>query len=202
MNPTLTEQTTAKQTKNYQPLDRRDVMKNEFLEGRLIAKPAANRGHNLITTNFIIAIGSRIHRNTCEMYANDMKIRIGKNSISFPDVIVVNGTPTFADENAELLLNPTVVIEVFSGLSKSTDRTQKLEGFLGIPNIKEILLVNENEMRVEHYARQNAKQWIYRIYNERDDNITLESINCKMSMAEAYAQVKLKESELSSKAVN
>ena len=89
-----------------------------------------------------------------------------------------------------------------ASISKSTDRTQKLEGFLAIPNIKECLLVNENEMRVEHYARQNAKQWIYRIYNERDDVITLESVNCKLSLAEVYAQVKLKESELSSKAVN
>ena len=78
----------------------------------------------------------------------------------------------------------------------------KLEGFLAVPKIKECLLVNEDEMRVEHYARQNAKQWIYRIYNEREDVITLESINCKLSLAEVYAQIKLKESELSSKAVN
>ena len=57
-------------------------------------------------------------------------------------------------------------------------------------------------MRVEHYARQNAKQWIYRIYNERDDVISLDSINCKMSLSEVYAQLKTKPAELSSKAVN
>ncbi len=32
--------------------------------------------------------------------------------------------------------------------------------------------------------------------------VRLESINCKLSLAEVYAQVKLRESELSSKAVN
>jgi len=57
-------------------------------------------------------------------------------------------------------------------------------------------------MRVEHYARQNAKQWIYRIYDERDDVISLDAIGIKISLAEVYAQVKLKESQLSSKAVN
>ena len=183
-------------------MERRDVVKNEYLDGKTVPKPVANRWHNLITTNCAVAIGSRIHRSTCEMYAGDMRMRIGKNSICFPDVIVVNGGPEFADDNFELLMNPTVVIEIFSSLSKSTDRTQKLEGFLAIPKIKECLLVNENEMRVEHYARQNAKQWIYRIYNEREDVITLESINCKLSMAEVYAQVKIIESELSSKAIN
>lgn len=188
--------------KTFPQSERRDVVKNELLDGRIIAKPAANRCHNLIATNFTIAIGSRIHRSTCELYANDMQVRIGKNSITFPDIVVVNGQPAFADDNSEVLINPTVVIEIFSGLAKSTDRQQKLEGFLAIPKIKECLLVSESEMRVEHYARQNAKQWIYRIYNERDDVITLESINCKLSMAEVYAQVKIRESELSSKAVN
>lgn len=202
MNQTSLDQSAGKQNKNYPAHERRDVVKNEFLDGKIVTKPAANRWHNLISTNFIIAIGSRIHRNTCELYANDMKVRIGKNSVCFPNVVIVNGEPVFADDTAELLLNPTVAVEIFSGLSKSTDRTQKLEGFLAIPNIKECLLVNENELRVEHYARQNAKQWIYRIYNERDDVISLESINCKLSVAEVYAQVKLKESELSSKAVN
>ena len=202
MNQTSTEQSGIKQTKNFTSPERREVVKNELLDGRIVAKPAANRWHNMISTNFAVAIGSRIHRSTCELYANDMQVQLGKSSICFPDVIVVNGEPVFSDHNFEVLQNPTVVIEIFSSVSKSTDRTQKLEGFLAIPKIKECLLVNENEMRVEHYARQNAKQWIYRIYNERDDVITLESINCKLSLAEVYAQVKLKESELSSKAVN
>ena len=202
MNPTVNEQITPKQPQSFTKPERRDVGKTEFLEGKVVAKPAANRWHNLITTNFAIALGSRIQKGSCEVYANDMQVRLGKNSICFPDVVVINGEPTFADGNSDLLLDPTIVIEVFSGLSKSTDRTQKLEGFLAIPKIKECLLVNETEMRIEHYARQNAKQWIYRIYNERDDVISLESIHVKLSVAEVYAQVKLKESELSSKAVN
>lgn len=203
MNQTSTETTKAKGfPPAVTPPDRREIVKNEMLGGSIISKPPANRWHNLISTNFAIAIGSRIHRSTCEMYCNDMQVRIGKDSICFPDVVVVNGEPIFADDKAELLQNPTVVVEIFSTLAKSTYRTKKLEGFLAIPNIKECLLVNENEMRIEHYARQNAKQWIYRIYNERDDVITLESINCKMSLTEIYAQVKMKESELSSKAVN
>jgi Uma2 family endonuclease len=202
MNQTTLDQSGSKTTKNYQSAERRDVVKNEYLDGKLVPKPAANRWHNLISTNFAIAIGSRIHRHTCELYANDMQVRIGKNSICFPDIVVVNGEPAFADDRSELLQNPTVIVEIFSGLSKSTDRTQKLEGFLANSSIKECLLVNENEMRVEHYARQNAKQWIYRIYNEREDVMSLDSIQCKLSLAEVYAQVNLKESVLSSKAVN
>jgi Uma2 family endonuclease len=57
-------------------------------------------------------------------------------------------------------------------------------------------------MRVEHFSKQNPKQWIYRIYNERDDVIALESIGVKLSLGEIYAQVNIRQAELSSKAVN
>jgi Uma2 family endonuclease len=196
MNPSSLDHSPGKNAKNYQS------SKNEYLDGRVAPKPAANRWHNLISSNFAIAIGSRMNRSTCELYSNDMQVQMGKSSICYPDVVVVNGEPVFTDVHFEVLQNPTLVVEIISHQSKANGRTQKLEGFLAIPKIKECLLVNEDEMRIEHYARQNAKQWIYRIYNERDDVISLESISCKLSLAEVYAQVKIKESELSSKAVN
>ena len=202
MNQTTPQQSNSRTDKSFHPTERRDVVKNEFLDGRIVPKAAASRWHNLIATNLVVAIGSRIPRSKCELYSGDMQVKVGQSSICFPDIAIVNGDPQFADDRAELLINPTVVAEIFSGLAKTTDRTRKLEGFLANPAIKECLLVNENEMRVEHYARQSPKQWIYRIYNERDDVISLESIQVKLSLADVYAQVNLKVSELSSKAVN
>lgn len=198
----MLDQAAGKQTRNTPTAGRRDLVKNEVLDGNIVPKPTANRWHNLIATNFAVAIGGRVHRGTCEVYANDMQVQVGRNSICFPDVVVVSGEPEFADDRCEMLQNPTVVVEIFSSISKSAWHAQKLESFLSVPKIKEVLLVNENEMRIDHYFRQNAKQWVYRIYDERDDVINLESINCKLSMVEAYAQVKLKNSELSSKAAS
>src|SRR3954451_18722736 len=164
MSQPVSTQFGSKPVKSIQSTAASVAMKNEFIDGRIVPKSAANRSHNVITTNFVVAIGSRVNRGSCEVYANEMQVQVGKNSICFPDVVVVCGEPSFADESLELLQNPTVVIEI-SSLSKSSTSTHKLEGYLAVPNIKECLLVNENEMRIEHYARQNAKQWIYRIYN-------------------------------------
>jgi len=192
----------ASKAKNTSTNERPKVGKYETLDGRLFAKPAISRWHNLICTNFVSALGSRVHRSSCEVYACDMQVQLGRDSVCFPDVIVVKGEAEFADQNAEILTNPTVVVEIFSSSSKSSYRAQKLEGFLAVPKLKECLLVSESEMRVEHYAWQNAKQWIYRIYNEREDVISLDSINCKLSLSEIYAQVNLRESELNFKAAN
>jgi Uma2 family endonuclease len=202
MNQNPIGQAPAKNTKTFPTNANRGVIKNELLDGRIVARTPSNRWHNLITANFAIAIGSRVSRSTCEIYGGDMAVEMGRNSTVFPDLTVVCGEPRFADDNFEVLENPTVAIEIYSPSSRAIDRAQRLEGFLAMPSIRECLLVSETEMRIEHYARQNAKQWIYRIHNEREDVVSLDSINCKLSVAEVYTQVKLRESELSSKAVN
>ena len=186
----------------YLTTERHSTSRNDFIDGRVIASAGANRFHNILAANMAIALGSRMHGHKSEMYISNMRVKLKNNYICYPDVVVVSGEPSFADQNSDLLLNPTVIVEIFSNQTNSSDKTNKLESYLAMESIKEFVLLKEEEMRVEHYARQNAKQWVYRIYNERDDVISLESINCKVSVSEVYAQVKAKHAELSSKAVN
>lgn len=187
---------------DYLTTERQGAVRHDFVDGRAIARSGSNRWHNLLVSNTAVALGSRIHGHKVEVYISNMRVKLKNSYICYPDVVVVSGEPSFADQNADLLLNPTLIVEIFSNQTNSSDKTNKLESYLAMDSIKEFVLLKEEEMRVEHYARQNAKQWIYRIYNERDDVISLESINCKVSLAEIYAQVKTRGAELSSKAVN
>jgi Uma2 family endonuclease len=170
--------------------------------GRVVAKTISNRWHNLLTSNIAIALGSRLHGHKSEIYISNMRVKLKNNAICYPDVVVVNGEPSFADPNSDLLLNPTIVFEIISRDTNSSDKTQKLESYLAMDSIKECVMLKEEEMRAEHYGRQNAKQWIYRIYNERDDVIALESVQTKISLSEIYAQIKFQAASISSGAVN
>lgn len=187
---------------DYVGFERNSPTKNELLNGKMLARSGSNRWHNLIVANTAIAVGSKMHGHKCEIYISNMRVKLASNYICYPDIVIVNGEPKFSDHNYDLLQNPTVVVEIFSNQTNSSDKTKKLENFLEMESIRECLLLKEDEMRVEHYARQNAKQWIYRIYNERDDVISLDSVNCKVSVAEIYAQIKFKQAEFMSKAVN
>jgi Uma2 family endonuclease len=188
-------------TDEFSPADRRSL-RGETVNGRSAPRSARNRWHNLVATNTAIAIGSRIHGNTADIYVNGMRVELGNHTVCCPDVVIVNGEPSFSDKNLDVLKNPTVIIEIFSNGASSADKQEKLESYLAMSSIKECMLVKADEMRIEHYSRQNPKQWLYRIYNERDDVISMDSINCKVSLAEVYAQVNLKQTEFSSKAVN
>jgi Uma2 family endonuclease len=170
--------------------------------GKNLPKEGSNRWHNLMASNMAIAIGSRIHGNKSEVYVNGMRVQLKNNFVCYPDVVIVSGEPVFADSNSEVLLNPTVVIEIVSSSTSPTAKSQKLESFLAMDSIKECIVLKADEMRVEHYAKQNPKQWLYKIYNERDDVISLDSINCKISLSEVYSQINIRQTEFSSKAVN
>jgi Uma2 family endonuclease len=187
---------------DYLTNERQGGARHEFVDGRMIPRAGANRAHPPRPARPPTAPGSSMHCQNAEIYNSNMKVKLKNNYVCYPDVVVVNGEPAFTDQYSDTLLNPTLIVEIFSNQTNSSDKTNKLESYLAMDSIKEFVLLKEEEMRVEHYARQNAKQWIYRIYNERDDVISLESINCKVSLSEIYAQVKVKQAELSSKAVN
>ncbi|MEP6850779.1 MAG: Uma2 family endonuclease [Acidobacteriota bacterium] len=176
--------------------------KLDLAGGTLIPKDASNRWHNLIASNVGIALGSRLKGSKCDIYVNGMRVKLRNTLSCYPDVVVVSGDPVFADQHLDLLLNPTVVLEIVSAATDPINKTSKLDSYLAMESVKECLMLRADEMRVEHYARQNAKQWTYRIYNEKDDVITLDSVNCKVSLAEVYSQVNVRAAEFASKAVN
>jgi len=187
---------------DYLKNERMSAAKNEYVNGKIIGRSGSNRWHNLIVSNVAIGIGSRLHGHKSEIYISNIRVKLESNFICYPDIAIVTGEPSFADQGLDLLLNPTVLIDVFSNDMHSSAKTTKLESFLAMPSIKECLLIKEDEMRIEHYAKQNAKQWLYKIYNERDDVVSLDAIGCKISLQEVYAQIKFRQHELSSKAVN
>ena len=203
MNERLSTQPGKKMpSQDYIAAERQSSVRHEYMNGHVVTKTVGNRWHNLIATSTAIAIGTRLQGNKAEIYVNGMRVQLNNRVICYPDVVIVNGEPNFADANCDLLLNPTVILEVFSPATNPNDKSKKVESYLALESIRECLQIKADEMRVEHFFKQNPKQWIYRIYNERDDVISLESLNIKLSVAEIYSMLKLRNAELSSSAIN
>ncbi len=183
--------------------DERDsTEKSEFLDGKVLTTNNSNRTHNLIVSNITIAVGSRLSGHKTEIYVSNMRVQVSANQFSYPSVVIISGEPSFLDNKSDVLLNPTVVVEIYSKDTSFHDKTEKLESYLAMESIREYLLVKEDEMRVEHYTKQSPKQWTYRIYNERDEVVSLDALNCKVSMTEIYAQIKFGQAEIKTQSAN
>lgn len=175
---------------DYLKFDRRDAAKQEFSNGKAVAPVGSSRRHNLIGSNTTIAIGSRVRGHKCEVYVNDMRVKLAPHNYCYPDVVVVNGEPKFEGKELDILLNPTVIVEIMSKTTLNHDKTEKLDRYLAMESVREILLIKEEDMRVEHYFKQTQNQWTYKIYGNREDIISIESVNCKISLSEIYSQIK------------
>lgn len=185
----------AKQKKKYsvdEYLDKEqtEMNKHELFDGKIVASSGSSRRHNLIVTNITISVGSRLRRQNHELYANNMHVKLSDNDFCYPDITIVKDAPKFLGSEMDILLNPAVIIEILPEQMMFRDEVRKLEKYLSLPSIDEYLLVREGEMRVEHYSKQNPKHWNYRIYDISDDVISMESIQCKVSMGEFYSQIK------------
>lgn len=186
----------------YLNVERNSGKKSEYSNGKVLTTNNSNRMHNLIVSNITIAVGSRLGGNKAEIYVSNMRVQVNANCFSYPSIVIVSGEPNFIDNKADVLLNPTVVVEIYSTATSFHDKTEKLEAYLALSSIREYLLVKEDEMRVEHYIKQNAKQWIYRIYNDKDEVVSIDALNCKISMTEIYAQIKFGQAQVKSQSVS
>ncbi len=109
----------------------------------------------------------------CRACASDMRVTdaVSKKSASFyPDVVVTCGERKFDDEKKDVLLNPTVVIEVLSKSTKLKDRNEKFESYTALESLTDYVLVEQNPMRIEHYTRIDEQTWKVQLLSKNSTN--------------------------------
>ena len=95
----------------------------------------------------------------------------------------------FSDENQDVLLNPTVVIEVLSESTEAYDRGRKFEHYQQVESVAEYLLVAQDQRRVERFLRQEGNLWLYSEAHDLEDIVRLESVDCGLMLRDVYAKV-------------
>jgi Uma2 family endonuclease len=161
--------------------------KYEYLNGFLLAMAGASPRHNVIATNIATAFGQLLRETPCLVLNSDQRVRIeDTGAYVYPDVIVVCEEPRFTDESPRSLENPLLVVEVLSPSTEDHDRGTKLAHYRRQASIREVLLVDPNERRVEHYRRLSDEQWL--ITDVTNGSIRFESFEGQVSLADVYAK--------------
>jgi Uma2 family endonuclease len=175
----------------YLALERRAESKSEYMDGHIYAMAGASREHNLIGFNIAGELRNQLKNRPCEAYVNDMRVKVAKAQRSryrYPDVAVVCGKPEFEDDQADTLLNPTLLIEVLSPSTEAADRGEKFADYRRIESLREYLLVSQDQARVERYTRQGAG-WLLTVAEGLDATVNLDAIGCALALREVYARV-------------
>ena len=175
----------------YLAFERASDTKHEYLDGEIYAMAGASPTHNQICFNTIVTVGIQILDTSCIGYTSDQKIRTDPMDLfSYPDLTIVCGEPVFHDEYQDVILNPTVIIEVLSPRTESYDRSTKLERYQNIRTLADYILISQNRPCVERYVRQGKRQWLLTIETDPAAEIEIASIKCKLKLADVYNRVK------------
>jgi Uma2 family endonuclease len=174
----------------YLEREREAEYKSEYIAGEVLAMAGASREHNLIAGNIFSDFKIQLRGRPCEAYGRDMRVRIGSaEKYVYPDVTVVCGQPQFEDKHLDVLLNPTVIVEVLSPTTERYDRGTKCAAYRNLESVQECLLVSQNAVGVDHYVRQPSGEWVITQFNRLEDSIRLVSVPVVLKVAEIYRQV-------------
>src|ERR1700738_4659533 len=122
----------------YLAIERFTEERHEFLDGEIHDMAGESLEHGDICTNFTVTLGNQLKGSPCRALSKDMKVRSGptpkwpkstKGLYSYPDIVIVCDEPIFHDKHEDVLLNPTVLIEVLSPTTEHFDRGEKMERY-------------------------------------------------------------------------
>jgi Uma2 family endonuclease len=182
---------TLMSAEDYLAFERASEFRHEYYRGEIFQMSGASREHNLIVTNSVTRINSRLRAKNCETYSNDMRVMTPATGLyTYPDVVVVCGEPDFADSEFDTLLNPVILIEVLSPSTADYDRGKKFWHYQTIESLREYLLIAQDEIKIEHLIKHmDGGRWDVCEYNSPDAEIELASIEIILKVSEVYEKV-------------
>lgn len=174
----------------YLAFERASEIKHEFVGGEIYAMTGASEAHNLIVSSTLFALYGQLRSKPCKTYPSDMKVRTPTTgSYVYPDITVVCGSPEFDDKRRDILLNPTLVIEVLSPNTEGYDRGEKFQHYRELASLQEYVLIAQDTPYIEHFVRQEQGVWQFTEAAGLDAELELVSVGCRLHLSAAYEQI-------------
>ncbi|MEY6431795.1 Uma2 family endonuclease [Thioalkalicoccus limnaeus] len=169
----------------YLAFEETSEIKHEFFNGEIFAMTGGTFEHSAIAVQIASLLNARPSTKGCRPMNSDMRVRTPSGLDTYPDISVYCGEPHLTD-NRLTLLNPVLIIEVISPNTSSYDRGDKFKLYRSIPTLKDYLLVDSQQMLVEHFRRTANEEWILHVYQKPEETVALGSIDDSLALADIY----------------
>jgi len=166
--------------------------RSEYVAGEVFAMTGVSAEHNGIVANIVRELGNQFKGRPCQVYANDMKVHIrSADAGKYPDLVAFCDAPEFYDGRRDVLLNPTLIVEVLSDSTEAYDRGDKFSLYRQILSLREYLLVFQHRVHVELFHREDGNRWTLTEFKLLEDHIFLDSVECNLALSEMYDKLEL-----------
>jgi Uma2 family endonuclease len=174
--------------KSYLSLDRVAERKSEYLDGQMVAMSGGSRDHSRIKLDLAWLVRGQLDDTACEPFGSDLRVRVDADRYAYPDLSVVCGESRFEDEHSDILINPTLIVEVLSPSTEALDRGEKWGRYRRMPSLRQYVLISQDRPLVEVFTRA-GDVWTFHDTRGLDAEIRMEAIGVVLRLADLYARV-------------
>jgi Uma2 family endonuclease len=158
----------------------------EYRNGVVIESMAGgSRNHALICVNCSTVLKTAL-RGTCRVYSSDAYVQVRADQMYVPDVSVTCAEQPKQERN--VVTSPALVVEVLSQSTGNFDRITKVADYRECPSIHTILLVWQDQRRVEVHERQSERVWSTRTLKS-DERYDLKHLPVTIDLGALYEDV-------------
>jgi Uma2 family endonuclease len=147
---------------DYLAWEREQPVKHEFFHGEVFAMAGGTPRHNALGVSVAAGLCAALRPGRlCSVLGPAARVsaahplRLPGRHGDLRSAAVQAGT-------ADVITNPSVLVEVLSSSTEEYDRGLKWTGYQSIASLTDYLLVAQIEARVEHYRRNADGSWTYR----------------------------------------
>jgi Uma2 family endonuclease len=174
----------------YLAFERQSDVKHEYFRGELFAMAGASRQHVRISVNVTALLAGQLKGRRCELFNSDMRVKVSPTGLyTYPDASVVCGRPRFEDRELDVLLNPTVIVEILSKSTEAYDRGEKFAQYRTLDTLTDYLLVSQDRPLIEGFTRQPDGVWLFTESAGLGAVMPIELTQCRLPLAEVYDRV-------------
>jgi len=170
----------------YLELEEVATFRSEYHDGEIVSMTGGTAEHNQIAINLVTFLRSAIKGKNYRLYINDMRLWIPRyREYTYPDVMLIDGTPVFEGDRRTTVINPSLIVEVLSNSTKNYDKGEKFDYYRSIPEFKEYILVEQYQPYVAQYKKTNDG-WLLTEYESLDSVVNLYAIALQIPLSEIY----------------
>lgn len=171
----------------YLEFDKNSEGRFEYRDGYVIELSGVSIKHGDIEANLMTILKNKIAGENCKINPANIRIKVPKvATYRYADLSALCGERVVEKQaGLDVLVNPTLIIEILSQSTAAYDRGDKFTEYKSIESFKEYLLIDQDKKFVTLYTKHNEKFWFQSEYVEAE-TLKLESLECELSVDEIY----------------
>lgn len=166
--------------------------RHEYVDGEIRLMTGGTPNHNDIAGNLYVLLKLALKGKSYRTFYVDQRLWIPERTIyTYPDVMVLATPLQLQTGRTDTVMNPCFIAEVLSKSTQDYDHGEKFSAYRSMESFEEYLLIDQYNIRVEHYVKTMANQWLLSEYSDPNTVLALRTLGFDIEIAALYENLEI-----------